>query len=86
MSFHRRSISVSLRRRGGRLCSNVRTLEQGARRITAPPRPFERPGPVTRRARRLRGARPRDADRIDALALTGRASPNARRGASGPRA
>ncbi|MHA7206747.1 transcriptional regulator, partial [Burkholderia pseudomallei] len=39
---------MSLRRRGGRLCSNVRTLEQGARRITAPPRPFERPGPVTR--------------------------------------
>ncbi|NIE56089.1 hypothetical protein F3J12_10030 [Burkholderia sp. Ax-1735] len=55
----------------------VRTLNRGTRRCL---RPFERPGPVTRRARRLRGTRGPQADAHGGRIAQARAAHNARSG------
>ncbi|ATF76256.1 hypothetical protein CO711_01495 [Burkholderia cepacia] len=55
----------------------VRTLNRGTLRCL---RPFERPGPVTRRARRLRGTRGPQADAHGGRIAQARAAHNARSG------
>ncbi|OXI90814.1 hypothetical protein CFB40_10830 [Burkholderia sp. AU31652] len=55
----------------------VRTLNRGTLRCL---RPFERPGPVTRRARRLRGTRGPRADAHGGRIAQARAAHNARSG------
>ncbi|OXJ27843.1 hypothetical protein CFB46_14300 [Burkholderia sp. HI2761] len=55
----------------------VRTLNRGTPRCL---RPFERPGPVTRRARRLRGTRRPRADAHGGRIAQARAAHNARSG------
>ncbi|GAU01362.1 hypothetical protein BSLA_01r2745 [Burkholderia stabilis] len=55
----------------------VRTLIRGTPRCL---RPFERPGPVTRRARRLRGTRGPQADAHGGRIAQARAAHNARSG------
>ncbi|OXI26908.1 hypothetical protein CFB35_10105 [Burkholderia sp. AU16482] len=75
LEIHAFSASVCLPGCPGGGHTAVRTLNRGTPRCL---RPFERPGPVTRRARRLRGTRGPRADAHGGRIAQARAAHNAR--------